>query len=64
MDFGKRAFAPHPLAKLIKVSKKLLRACALSIAKLIADRFAYKFDITKEKAFLLGNNSPSAPQRN
>jgi HK97 family phage major capsid protein len=57
MDFGKRAFAPHPLAKLIKVSKKLLRASALNIAHLIADRIAYKFGITEEKAFLLGNGS-------
>jgi HK97 family phage major capsid protein len=55
MDFGKRVFAPHPLAKQIRVSKKLLRASALDISGLIADRFAYKFGVTEEKAFLLGN---------
>jgi HK97 family phage major capsid protein len=57
MDFGKRSFAPHPLAKLIKVSKKLLRASAINIENLIADRFAYKFGITEEKAFLLGSGA-------
>jgi HK97 family phage major capsid protein len=57
MDFGKRAFPPHPLAKLIKVSKKLLHASAIDIPNLIADRFAYNFGITEEKAFLLGNGS-------
>jgi HK97 family phage major capsid protein len=57
MDFGKRAFAPHPLAKQIKVSKKLLRASVLDIEALIADRFAYKFGITEEKAFLLGTGA-------
>lgn len=57
MDFGKRAFAPHPLAKLIKISKKLIRASAINIENLIADRFAYKFGITEEKAFLLGTGA-------
>jgi len=57
MDFGKRTFAPHPLAKQIRISKKLLRASALDLPELIADRFAYKFGITEEKAFLLGNGA-------
>jgi HK97 family phage major capsid protein len=57
MDFGKRTFAPHPLAKQMKVSKKLLRASVIDIEALITDRFAYKFGITQEKAFLLGNGS-------
>ena len=57
MDFGKRAFAPHPLAKQIKVSKKLLRASVIDLEALIADRFAYKFGITQEQAFLLGTGS-------
>jgi HK97 family phage major capsid protein len=57
MDFGKRTFAPHPLAKQIRISKKLLCASALDLAALIADRFAYKFGITEEKAFLLGNGA-------
>lgn len=54
MDFGKRDFKPHPLAKQIRVSKKLLRASAIDLDELIADRFAYKFGITEEQAFLLG----------
>lgn len=57
MDFGKRVFAPHPLAKQIRVSKKLLRASAIDISGLIADRFAYKFGITEEKSFLLGSGA-------
>lgn len=57
MDFGKRAFAPHPLAKQIKVSKKLLRASVIDLEALIADRFAYKFGITEEQAFLLGTGA-------
>lgn len=57
MDFGKRTFAPHPLAKQIRISKKLLRASAIDIPELLSDRFAYKFGITEEKAFLLGNGT-------
>jgi HK97 family phage major capsid protein len=63
MDFGKRAFAPHPLAKLVKVSKKLLRASAIDIANLIADRFAYKFGITEENAFFARLGRPTAARR-
>jgi HK97 family phage major capsid protein len=57
MSFGKRQFQPHPLAKSIKISNKLLRASALPIEELIRDRFSYKFGITQEKGFLTGNGS-------
>ena len=57
MSFGKRQFQPHPLAKLIKISRKLLAASAIPIEELIRDRFTYKFGITQEKAFLTGNGA-------
>lgn len=57
MAFGKRELAPHPLAKRIKVSNKLLRMSALPIEQIVRDRLAYKFAITEEKAFLTGTGA-------
>lgn len=57
MAFGKRDLRPHPLAKRIKVSKKLLRSSAYDVEALVRDRLAYKFGITEEKAFLLGTGA-------
>ena len=57
LDFGSRELHPHPLAKLLKVSRKLLRASALDPASIVADNLAYKFGITREKAFLTGNGA-------
>jgi HK97 family phage major capsid protein len=57
MQFGKRMFAPHPLAKLIKISNKLLRASVIDIESLVIDRFAYKFAIAEEKAFISGSGA-------
>lgn len=68
MTFGKREFRPHPLAKLLKISNKLIRAAgqltqfaedretetAMSVDGLVIDRLAYKFAIAEEKAFLTG----------
>jgi len=54
MTFGKRELRPHPLAKRIKVSNKLMRAAAMSPETLVRDRLAYKFAVTQEKAFLTG----------
>lgn len=56
MEFGKRELHPHPLAKRIKISRKLIRAVPSS-ATLVRNRLAYKFGITQEKAFLTGNGS-------
>lgn len=55
MSFGKRQLAPHPLAKRIKVSEKLLRATAGSAESIVRERLAYKQAITQEKAFLTGD---------
>jgi HK97 family phage major capsid protein len=57
MSFGKREFYPHPLAKSIRVSNKLLRASALNVEALVRQRLEYKFGVTQEKAFLTGNGA-------
>jgi len=56
MDFGKRAMTPHPLAKRIKVSRKLLQKTP-SVEELIVSRLGYKFGVTMEKAFLTGTGA-------
>jgi len=57
MDFGKRELSPHPLAKYIKVSRKLLRTSAFDIEGLVRDRLAYKHAVPQENAFLNGSGS-------
>ena len=57
MDFGKRELTPHPLGKLIKISRKLIRNSALGIESLVIERLGYKFGITQEKGFLSGHGS-------
>lgn len=57
MRFGKRELSPTPVAKLIKVSKKLIRISALPIEQIIMQRMAYKFGITQEQAFLTGSGA-------
>lgn len=56
MAFGRRALHPHPLAKRIKVSRKLLRMVP-SAEDLVRDRLAYKFAITWEQAALTGDGA-------
>ncbi len=57
MAFGKRELFPHPLAKLLKVSEKLLRVSALDVESLVRERLAYKFAVTHENTFLNGSGS-------
>lgn len=57
MAFGKRDFHPHPLAKRIKVSNKLLRSSFMDVEQLVRDRLAYKFAVSQEKAFLVGTGA-------
>lgn len=69
LAFGKRELTPHPLAKRLKVSNKLLRAAAnkgvfsatpgslSGIEALVRDRLGYKFGVTEEQAFLTGSGS-------
>lgn len=53
MAFGKRELHPHPLAKRIKVSNKLLRQVP-NVDSFVMSRLGYKFAISQEKAYLLG----------
>lgn len=57
MSFGVRNLHPHPVAKLLKVSDKLLRANTMGAENLVRDRLAYKFSITEEKAYLTGSGA-------
>lgn len=57
MKFGRRELTPHPLAKRIKVSNKLLRSAIQSVESIVNDRMAYKFGITQEKGFLTGHGA-------
>ena len=56
MAVGKREFYPHPVAKRIKVSNKLLRLTPAP-EQLVRKRLGYKFGVTEEKAFLTGTGS-------
>lgn len=56
MSFGRREMKPNPLAKRIKISRKLLRKVP-SAESLVRDRLAYKFGITWEKAALTGSGA-------
>ena len=60
LDFGKRELTPHPLARAIKVSKRLVRVAVIDIAAYISKRLAYKMAVVEENAFLNGTgiNSP------
>lgn len=55
LTFGKRELRPHPVSKCAKISNKLLRVAAQSIELLVRERLQYKFAVTQEKAFLLGD---------
>lgn len=59
MAFGRRELHPHPLAKYIKVSKKLIRTSP-NVEAVVRQRLAYKFAVAEENAFLNGTgvNSP------
>lgn len=57
MSFGRREWQPHPLAKRIKVSNKLLRSDAAGAESLVRQRLAYKFGVSEEKAFLSGTGA-------
>ena len=53
--FGKRELRPHPLAKRVKISQKLIRQARFDIESFVISRFAYKFGVTQEKAFMTGD---------
>lgn len=60
MSFGRREWHPHPLAKLIKISNKLLRFDAAGSEALVVERLGYKFGVSEEKGFLTGSGASQA----
>jgi HK97 family phage major capsid protein len=56
MAFGKRELTPHPLAKFIKISNKMLRLNP-AVDNLVIQRLAYKFGIAFEKAGMTGTGA-------
>lgn len=54
MAFGKRELKPNPLAKYIKVSRKLLRK-APSVEGLVMQRLGYKFAVSEENGYMNGS---------
>lgn len=57
MSFGRRELTPTAIARLIKVSNKLLRAGSIDAEQLVTSRLAYKFSVVQEYNFLLGDGS-------
>ena len=57
MAFGRRELRPHPLAKRVKLSRKLLRQSAIDVEAFVRSRLGYKFGVTQEKAFLNGTGA-------
>jgi HK97 family phage major capsid protein len=57
MAFGKRELNPWPIAKLLKVSRKLMRASPLNMEGIIRDRMAYKISIPLSKALNIGTGA-------
>lgn len=56
MAFGRREMKPQLIAKLVKVSEKLLNRVP-NAEQVVRDRLAYKFGITEEKAFMTGTGA-------
>jgi HK97 family phage major capsid protein len=57
LTFGKRELRPHPLAKRAKISNKLLRVSALDVEGIVISRLGYKFAVTQEKHFMVGDGA-------
>jgi len=57
MTTGLRELKPLPVAKRIKISRKLIANSAVPVETLVQNRLAYKFGITLEKGFLTGNGA-------
>jgi HK97 family phage major capsid protein len=56
MAIGKRELHPHPLAKYIKLSRKLLRMVP-SVEDLVIQRLGYKFGVVQENNYLNGTGA-------
>ena len=57
LAFTRREMRPHPLARRILVSNKLLRASQLNPEALVAQRMVYKIGTVLERSYLLGSGN-------
>jgi len=57
MSFGKRELTPHPLAKRIKVSRKLLTRSALNPEQIVTEQLNFKFSAVEENSYMTGDGS-------
>lgn len=57
MRFGKRQLTPHPLAKRVKASRKLLRASTMGPESIVRQRMAYRHATAQENAFMTGDGN-------
>ena len=55
MRFGKRSLEPKPLAKRIKISRKLIHNS--NAEGIVVSRLRYKFGVAQEKGFLVGSGA-------
>lgn len=57
LTFSKRQLFPHPLARRILVSNKLLRVATLDVEQLVRDEFTEQFGEANENGFLNGSGA-------
>ncbi|MFG1873384.1 phage major capsid protein [Sphaerisporangium sp. NPDC049003] len=57
LRFGGRELSPNPLAKRVKISRTLLRRASRNPEQIVRDRMSYKFGVTQEKAFMVGDGN-------
>jgi HK97 family phage major capsid protein len=57
LRLGRRELTPNPLAKRVKVSRKLLRLTNNRAETLVRERMAYKFGVASEKAYMTGDGN-------
>lgn len=55
--FGDRALVPHPIAKLVKVSRTFLRSPTFDAEGYVRDRGAYRLSRPQENGFINGSGS-------
>lgn len=60
LRFGKRELEPKLLTKLVKAAILLVQSSTIDLESFIANRLIYKFGVTQEKAYLLGDGSKKA----
>ncbi|MFJ4687062.1 phage major capsid protein [Streptomyces sp. NPDC088789] len=57
LRFGERELSPNPLAKQVRISRKLLRLASTNPETIVRDRLAHKFGVTQEKAYMTGDGN-------